>query len=59
MLESLKTGDRVVTSGGLRGTIVSLKEDSLHLRVPPQDIRIEVLRSSVTAVETTTTGNKE
>ncbi len=59
MLEGLKTGDRVVTAGGLRGTIVSLKEDSLHLRVPPQDIRVEVLRSSVTGVESSTPGNKE
>ena len=51
MLDNLKSGDRVVTSGGLRGTIVSLKEDVLHLRVPPQDVRLEVMRSAVTSVE--------
>src|ERR1700683_414662 len=37
MLDSLKTGDRVVTSGGLRGTIMALKDDAIHLRVPPSN----------------------
>jgi preprotein translocase subunit YajC len=50
MLSDLKTGDRVVTSGGLRGTIVALREDSLHLRVPPDNLRLEVTRSSVVSV---------
>jgi preprotein translocase subunit YajC len=47
MLANLKTGDRVVTTGGIRGTIVSLKDDCLHLRVPPQDIRLEIARNAV------------
>ena len=52
MLSQLKTGDRVTTSGGIRGTIVALRDDNLHLRVPPDNIRIEVARSSVVAVTT-------
>lgn len=52
LLGSLKTGDKVVTSGGLRGTIVALKDDSVHLRVPPDNLRIEVTRSSVVSVTT-------
>lgn len=52
LLGSLKTGDKVVTSGGLRGTIVALKDDSLHLRVPPDNLRIEVTRSSIVSVTT-------
>ena len=35
MLGELKTGNKVTTSGGLRGTIVALRDDSVHLRVPP------------------------
>ena len=50
MLGELKTGDKVVTSGGLRGTIVALKDDSLHLRVPPDNLRIEVTRSSIVSL---------
>ena len=47
MLESLKTGDKVVTSGGLRGTVIALKDDALHLRVPPDNLRIEVTKASL------------
>ena len=52
LLGSLKTGDKVVTSGGLRGTIVALKDDSVHLRIPPDNLRVEVMRSSVVSVTT-------
>lgn len=52
MLGELKTGDKVVTSGGVRGTIVALREDYIHLRVPPDNLRIEVSRASVTSVTT-------
>ena len=51
MLGSLKTGDRVVTSGGLRGTVIALRDDFIHLRVPPDNLRVEVARSAVVQVE--------
>lgn len=50
MLGALKTGDRVVTSGGLRGTVIALRDDFVHLRVPPDNLRIEVTRASVVSV---------
>ena len=50
MLSELKTGDKVVTSGGVRGTIVALRDDYIHLRVPPDNLRIEVSRAAVTAM---------
>ena len=50
MLGALKTGDRVVTSGGLRGTVIALRDDYLHLRVPPDNLRVEVSRNSVVSV---------
>jgi preprotein translocase subunit YajC len=50
MLSELKTGDKVVTSGGLRGTVMALKEDTLQLRVPPDNLRLEVTRASVVSV---------
>ena len=52
MLSELKTGDKVITSGGLRGTIVAIKDDYLHLRVPPDNLRIEISRGSVLSVTT-------
>jgi len=56
MLNELKTGDRVVTTGGLRGTIISLKDDALTLRVPPDNLKIEISRGSVVSVATAEEG---
>lgn len=52
MLGKLKPGDRVTTSGGIRGTVLSIKEDAVQLRVPPDNLRLEVVRASITAVTT-------
>ena len=56
MLGELKTGDRITTSGGLRGTIMSLKDDSVILRVPPDNLKLEVSRGSVVSVTTADEG---
>lgn len=50
MLGSLKNGDRVVTQGGISGTIIALRDQFVHLRVPPDNIKLEVARSSVVSV---------
>jgi preprotein translocase subunit YajC len=52
MLSDLKTGDKVITSGGLKGTIFSLKDDSVTLRVPPDNLKLEVSRGSIVTVST-------
>lgn len=53
MLDQLKAGDKVTTSGGLRGTVIALKDDSIHLRLPPDNLRVEVTKASVMQVSTT------
>ena len=58
MLSELKTGDKVVTSGGIRGTIIALRDDYIHLRVPPDNLRIEVSRSAVVGAESPETKEK-
>jgi len=50
VLNGLKTGDRVTTGGGIRGTVISLKEDAIHLRVPPDNLRLEVVKSSIVSI---------
>jgi preprotein translocase subunit YajC len=50
MISELKTGDRVTTQGGIRGIIISIKDDALHLRVAPDNLRLEVTKSSVASV---------
>jgi preprotein translocase subunit YajC len=56
MLGELKTGDKVTTSGGLRGTIISMKDDAVTLRVPPDNLKLEVSRGSVVSVTTAEEG---
>ena len=50
MISELKTGDKVTTGGGIRGTIIAVKDDSLHLRVPPDNLRLEVAKSAIVSV---------
>jgi preprotein translocase subunit YajC len=52
MLETIKSGDRVTTSGGIKGTVLSMKDDGVVLRVPPDNIKIEVARSSIVSLTT-------
>ena len=46
MLSELKTGDKVVTTGGLYGTIVALDGDAIQLRIADQ-VKVKVARSAV------------
>jgi preprotein translocase subunit YajC len=50
MLKSLVNGQTVVTSGGIIGTIVVVGDDTLVLRVKPDNVKIQVSRSAVTNV---------
>ena len=58
MLSDLKTGDRITTTGGIRGTIISIKDDALTLRVAPDGIKIEVVKSAIASVTTQEEGSK-
>ena len=46
MLKNLKKHDEVVTTGGIFGTIMNVKEDSLTLRVD-ENVRIEVEKQAI------------
>jgi preprotein translocase subunit YajC len=50
MINDLKTGDKVMTQGGIRGIIIAVKDDAVHLRVPPDNLRLEVGKSAVISV---------
>jgi preprotein translocase subunit YajC len=49
LLQNLKRGDRVVTSGGIYGTIAKIRNDIVHLEIADQ-IRIRVNKSSIAEV---------
>ena len=50
MLKELQNGNVVLTSGGIIGTIIAINsDDSLILRVKPDNIKIQVARSAVSS----------
>ena len=49
LLGNLKNGDRVVTSGGIIGTVVGIQEDRLRLKIADQ-VKIEVTKQSVSGL---------
>ena len=52
MLSSIKAGDRVTTAGGIRGIILSIKDDGIIIRVAPDNIKLEVAKSAIASVTT-------
>lgn len=50
MLKNLKSGDIVVTSGGITGTIVSVEEDTVVLRVKPDNLKLQFSRAAVNGI---------
>jgi len=53
MLSSLQNGNTVLTSGGIVGTIVAIgDDDTLVLRVKPDNIKLQVARSAVSNLVT-------
>jgi preprotein translocase subunit YajC len=46
MLKNLKTGDKVITNGGIHGTIVGLEDESVQLRIAEQ-VKVKISRSAI------------
>jgi preprotein translocase subunit YajC len=52
MLGSIKAGDKVTTAGGIRGVILSIKDETIVIRVAPDNIKLEVVKSAIGSVTT-------
>ena len=50
MIKALQNGQTVLTSGGIIGTIVAVNDDTLILRIKPDNLKLQVSRSSVTSL---------
>ena len=51
MLAALQNGNVVLTSGGIVGTVVAIEsDDTLILRVKPDNVKIQVARSAVSSL---------
>ncbi len=51
-LSAIKPGDKVTTNGGMRGTVLSVKDDALIVRMAPDNLKFEIVRSAIAAVTT-------
>jgi preprotein translocase subunit YajC len=52
MLGKLKSGDRVTTNGGIRGTVLTVKDEVVVLKVQPDGVKLEFVKSAIAAVTT-------
>jgi len=52
MLGTVKAGDRVTTAGGIRGVVLSLKDDAIIIRVAPDNLKLEVAKTAIASVTT-------
>ncbi|MFQ5510945.1 MAG: preprotein translocase subunit YajC [Candidatus Krumholzibacteriia bacterium] len=48
-IEALKKGDRIMTNGGIFGTVSGIKDNILVLKIA-DDVKIELLKSAVASV---------
>ncbi|HZK18884.1 MAG TPA: preprotein translocase subunit YajC [Clostridia bacterium] len=56
MVSNLRVNDEIVTIGGILGTVIKIKDNTLILR-GIDNVRLEILRNAV--AEVTTDGNEE
>ena len=51
MLSSLKKGDRVLTTGGIYGTVQGVEPDAVYLKIA-ENVKVKVARSAISGVVT-------
>ncbi|OYW08948.1 MAG: preprotein translocase subunit YajC [Acidobacteriia bacterium 12-62-4] len=56
MLANLKTGDEVVSTGGIVGTVVAVNatDDTLVIRVKPDNVKLQMARTAIASLVTKT-----
>ena len=59
MMAGLKNGDTVVTNGGIIGSIQTiLDDDTLVIRVKPDNVKLQIARNAVASLYSERTANK-
>ena len=56
---SVKTGDEIVTIGGIVGKVVSVKDDKIVLETSADQVRIELMKWGISSNETAVAAAKE
>jgi preprotein translocase subunit YajC len=52
MLSQLKSGDKVTTNGGIRGVVLTVKDDVVVVKVAPDNVKLEFVKNSIATVTT-------
>ena len=61
MLENLKSGDKIVTNGGLHGTITIVRDDKRTVQLKIADspvVKVDVARSAIAGLQESTEEKK-
>jgi preprotein translocase subunit YajC len=53
MLGELKAGDKIITNGGIHGTVVGVTDAVVQVRIADQ-VKIEISKSAIAAMQSTT-----
>jgi preprotein translocase subunit YajC len=51
MLSTLKKGDKVLTSGGIYGTVQSVEAEVVYLKIA-ENVKVKIARSAITGITT-------
>jgi preprotein translocase subunit YajC len=50
MVENLRAGDKVITSGGIHGTVVGVSDELIQLRIADQ-VKVDVSKSAISGLQ--------
>ena len=50
MVEAVRRGDQVVTSGGLIGKVTKVAEGEVEVELPPSNVKVRVVKSTISQV---------
>ena len=50
MIDNLKSGDKVITTGGILGVVAGISDEVIHLRIAT-NVKIEVARNAIAALQ--------
>jgi preprotein translocase subunit YajC len=50
MIDNLQTGDKVITTGGIFGTVVALRGDKLQVRIA-ENVKVDISRNAVASMQ--------
>ena len=51
MVEQLKSGDKVITSGGIHGTVMGIQKDRIELKIAA-NVKVDIAKNSIAVIPT-------